>query len=59
MIVLQVVWKATTQVGAGIVTEVNAETGQLQNFVVARYTPRGNVLGEFEENVVAADIIDD
>ena len=44
--------------GAGVVTEVNAQTGQLENYIVARYTLRGNVPGEFEDNVVAAGIID-
>ena len=48
---LQLVWKASTKVGFGVATDGN------QKYVVARYTPRGNIGGsaEYEANVLPAD----
>ena len=42
----QVVWKTTTQVG---VAEALSKTNK--RFVVARYSPPGNILDHFQENV--------
>ncbi|MBF6340720.1 hypothetical protein IU450_33225 [Nocardia abscessus] len=49
----QVVWKSTTQVTAAVV-DCPAGTifpGYPARFFVARYTPPGNQLGQFEQNV--------
>jgi uncharacterized protein YkwD len=42
----QVVWKSTTQV-----TAATADCHQSGTFIVARYTPRGNVKGSYLANV--------
>ena len=42
----QIVWAASTEMGAGI-----AESSSGAQFVVARYTPPGNVLNKFGDNV--------
>lgn len=42
----QIVWAGSTQMGAG---RAVSSTGA--QFVVARYSPAGNVRGKFEENV--------
>ena len=42
----QIVWVDSTEMGAGI-----AESSSGAQFVVARYTPPGNVLNKFGENV--------
>ena len=42
----QVVWAGSTQMGAG-----RAVSSSGAQFVVARYSPAGNVRGKFEENV--------
>ena len=44
----QVVWVGSTQMGAG-----KAVSSSGAQFVVARYSPAGNVRGKFEENVKA------
>jgi len=48
---LQVVWKATTQVGAALVKKVDSK-GFTITYVVARYSPRGNYRGHFQANVM-------
>ena len=40
------VWKNTSEMGCG----------KTDNFVVCRYTPQGNILGQFEDNVMPAMI---
>ncbi len=48
----QVVWKSTTQVTASVVRcPAGAILAQPTVFVVARYTPPGNYLGQFQQNV--------
>ncbi|MEV0339266.1 CAP family protein [Nocardia sp. NPDC050713] len=48
----QVVWRATTQVGAAsVICPAGTIFPQPSRFIVARYTPAGNVLGQFAENV--------
>jgi len=42
----QIVWANTTEMGGG---KAKSSTGA--QFVVVRYTPPGNVLGQFPENV--------
>ncbi|XP_048580166.1 Golgi-associated plant pathogenesis-related protein 1 isoform X2 [Nematostella vectensis] len=42
----QVVWAGSTEMGAGKATSSSGA-----HFVVARYTPPGNVMGQFPENV--------
>ncbi|KAK7462263.1 hypothetical protein VKT23_007864 [Stygiomarasmius scandens] len=48
----QVVWKGTTQVACAIAS-CGAGTifDQASHFVVCQYTPPGNVIGQFEQNV--------
>ncbi|KAL9981233.1 hypothetical protein ACROYT_G009908 [Oculina patagonica] len=46
----QIVWKATTMVGVGIAT-IGGGMTPIQTYVVARYLPRGNILGQFATNV--------
>ncbi|XP_078362813.1 ectin-like isoform X2 [Oculina patagonica] len=46
----QMVWKGTTHVGVGLKTKVNSE-GYTETFIVARYYPKGNIIGQFAENV--------
>lgn len=41
----QVVWKSTTAVGCG------AARCSFGSFVVCRYSPPGNVMGQFAQNV--------
>ena len=45
------VWKATTQVGAGLAIKKNSK-GRTVTYVVARYTPPGNYLGQFGRHVM-------
>jgi pathogenesis-related protein 1 len=51
----QVVWKSTTQVAAAVVScpprTVMPTMSSPTTFVVARYTPIGNVAGQFAQNV--------
>lgn len=42
----QVVWKGTTAVGVA-----QASSGSGAIYIVARYSPRGNILGQFSQNV--------
>ena len=46
----QVVWKATKRVGVGIATKKD-ENGDIITYIVARYSPPGNILGQFAANV--------
>nr|VFU02981.1 mRNA [Oulactis sp. MM-2018] len=46
----QVVWKATTHVGVGIAAVTSG--GFTSTYVVARYTPAGNLQGAFAANVL-------
>ncbi|KXJ21233.1 protein PRY1 [Exaiptasia diaphana] len=46
----QVVWKSTTKLGVGKATAT--VDGYTRTVVVARYTPAGNVRGQFQENVL-------
>lgn len=43
----QVVWAASTELGAGIAKSKSGNT-----YVVARYNPAGNMMSKFEENVL-------
>ena len=45
----QVVWKSTTQLGVGRAEAMH--NGLLCTYVVARYRPAGNFIGEFSKNV--------
>ncbi|KAK2574393.1 Ectin [Acropora cervicornis] len=45
----QLVWRNTTRVGVATVVEV-VSGGSLETYIVARYTPPGNIEGQFEEN---------
>lgn len=47
----QVVWKASTKLGCGV-TNCGSRAGILPGFVVCRYTPAGNYLGQFPANVL-------
>lgn len=47
----QVVWKGTTMVGAAVKTVVGGFP-PIQTYIVARYAPPGNIIGQFSENVV-------
>lgn len=50
--VLQVVWKGTRAVGVGIATTSKPDDqGFYASYVVARYSPKGNYLGQFATNV--------
>ena len=42
----QIIWKGTTKVGAAVVKRGNIVV------VVARYTPAGNFMGRFKQNVL-------
>ncbi|KAJ7377240.1 hypothetical protein OS493_030051 [Desmophyllum pertusum] len=48
----QVVWKATIHVGVGLKKIVNSD-GDTETYVVARYSPPGNVNGQLGDNVGA------
>jgi len=48
----QVVWKGTKKVGVAIATKEN--NGMIDTYIVARYSPQGNLLGAFENNVAKA-----
>lgn len=49
----QLVWKATTKVGAARVSEpVSSQDTWREHYVVLVYTPPGNMRGEYEENVL-------
>ena len=47
---LQEVWKSTTSVGVAIATR-EADDGMKETYIVGRYLPQGNWLGEFGKNV--------
>lgn len=47
----QVVWKATNKVGAALAKKVNSK-GITETYIVARYSPPGNYLGQFASNVM-------
>ncbi|XP_078362792.1 Golgi-associated plant pathogenesis-related protein 1-like isoform X1 [Oculina patagonica] len=48
----QVVWKGTTKVGVGVATSSEPnEKGAYISIAVARYSPPGNYMGQFEANV--------
>ncbi|CAH3120076.1 unnamed protein product [Porites lobata] len=47
----QIVWKGTHQVGAALATK-NLGNGYIKTVIVARYSPRGNILGQFPDNVL-------
>jgi len=48
----QVVWKGTKAVGVGIATTSEPDNkGFYKSYVVARYFPPGNYVGQFESNV--------
>ena len=49
-LILQVVWKSTTRVGAALAKVVDG--GYTKTYVVARYLPQGNMKGRFAENVL-------
>ncbi|XP_078362815.1 ectin-like [Oculina patagonica] len=46
----QVVWKGTTHVGAGLKKMVDSN-GYTNTYIVARYSPQGNIIGQFGANV--------
>lgn len=46
----QVVWKATTAVGVALAAN-KSEDGWIETYIVARYSPQGNIRGRFAENV--------
>ncbi|MBO3459874.1 CAP family protein [Aetokthonos hydrillicola Thurmond2011] len=50
----QVVWKNTTTLGCGYAEGAKTVNGITYNayYTVCRYSPAGNVLGEFEDNVL-------
>ncbi len=51
----QVVWKATTAIGCGIRTDCPTTPSFPFSFnLVCQYSPAGNVLGQFAQNVMAA-----
>lgn len=47
----QTVWKETEYVGYGYAS--NPKCPSFKTYVVARYFPAGNMIGEFPENVLA------
>ncbi|EME79984.1 uncharacterized protein MYCFIDRAFT_18029, partial [Pseudocercospora fijiensis CIRAD86] len=50
----QLVWQNTTQIGCGLVQCDNndaADSGVKGAYLVCEYSPRGNVEGQFKENV--------
>ena len=48
----QLVWKDTTKVGCGAVhCNSNVNNGASGWYLVCEYTPRGNVIGAFKQNV--------
>ncbi|KAH7880528.1 CAP domain-containing protein [Lentinula edodes] len=51
----QMVWKATTQVGCAVAScsGIFAASFGLASFYVCEYSPQGNVIGEFAQNVQA------
>lgn len=46
----QVVWRATTAVGVALAAN-KSEDGWIETYIVARYSPQGNIRGRFAENV--------
>ncbi|XP_068747361.1 Golgi-associated plant pathogenesis-related protein 1-like [Montipora capricornis] len=46
----QVVWKSTTKVGVALVAKRGSD-GYMVTYIVARYFPAGNILGQYGENV--------
>ena len=46
----QVVWKGSSQLGIGVATG-KSKTGLFCTYIVARYRPPGNFIGEYKENV--------
>ncbi len=46
----QVVWKGTRKMGCGAAASADGQA----HFVVCNYSPPGNILGEYEQNVVPA-----
>lgn len=50
----QVVWKSSTEMGIGKATRVKADL--LCTYIVARYRPTGNVLGDVKSNVLSGSL---
>ena len=46
----QMVWKASTDYGVGI----HYDSKTKKTYIVARYTPAGNILDQFADNVMPA-----
>lgn len=49
----QVVWKGTTQVGCAVKTSCKDQYGGTFEYIKCDYSPPGNYLGEFQQNVLA------
>jgi len=50
----QVVWKNSTELGCGAAQGVKTFQGNQYNafYVVCQYGPAGNVIGQFDDNVI-------
>ncbi|KAL9981253.1 hypothetical protein ACROYT_G009930 [Oculina patagonica] len=46
----QVIWKGTTHVGAAL-KKITDSNGYTETYIVARYSPQGNIIGHFDTNV--------
>ena len=47
----QVVWRDTKKVGVGMASQRDTQTGALETYIVAHYSPAGNVRGQLGEEV--------
>lgn len=47
---IQIVWKATKRVGVALATKRDKD-GYIDTYIVARFSPPGNILGQFADNV--------
>jgi uncharacterized protein YkwD len=50
----QVVWVTSTALGCGVTTSCGGKAGVLPTYVVCRYSPAGNMMGSFQQNVLPA-----
>ncbi len=48
----QLIWKSTTSVGCARCGGIDKNTNMFLTYVVCNFSPKGNIEGQFEQNVM-------